>query len=930
MFIFSVGNLFQTTYGALIMKQILLICTLVLLCGSWLVHAQWSSNPAVNTPISTAVNTQYNPAITNDGMGGAIITWSDFRSGMYDIYAQRISTAGVVQWTADGIPISTAADDNQFSTIISDGAGGAIITWQALHSYTEEDIYAQRINAAGVVQWIANGVPISTAKRGQYHPIIVSDGIGGAIITWYDYRSGTNTDIYAQRISAAGVVQWTANGVPISKSASDLQHPTITSDGTGGAIITWEDYRSGNGSIYAQRINASGVVQWTVDGVPISTDVNYHYYPTIIGDGTGGAIITWYDYRSGTNTDIYAQRINAAGVVQWTANGVPISTAIHGQSSPTIVSDGTGGAIITWNDNRSGNLDIYAQRINAAGVVQWTADGVSISTAIHDQTSPTIISDGAGSAIIMWCDLHNFDIYAQRIDTAGVVQWIADGVPISTAIHDQNSPTFVSDGAGGAIITWEDERSNSDIYAQRVLSNGMLLSAPYNLNAIPGSSQVFLYWNRNIELDFLRYRIYGNTEHNPTILIDSTTGGVNDTTKFINGLTNGTTYYFRVTAVNSAGYESDYSSEVAATPAAIPPHNLRAIPGNTQVFLSWDQDTELNFLRYRIYSDEVHNPSILIDSTTGGMSDTTKVINGLTNGITYYFRVTAVDSAGFESDYSNEVAATPCPPVFTVDDSWNMVSVPLIVPDYSKLALFPSAVTSAFAYEGTYANKDTLTNGVGYWLRFIDAQYISMYGSPREQDTINVLDGWNMIGSISTPVEATQIISDPGGIVTSQFFRYNGSYVISDSIHPGKAYWVKVNQSGKLILASSSNTISTSNRIRIVPTAEQPPAAPDGNRAATAIPTTYALNQNYPNPFNPLTVISYQLPGESWVTLKVYNIFGQEIITLVNSLQQAGYKSVQFDAKAFASGVYFYHLYAVGIDDPKQTFSYVKKMIVLK
>src|SRR6185436_2902719 len=63
--------------------------------------AQWSHDSTSNTPISTGPATQYSPAIVSDGAGGAIITWYDFRSGAYDIYAQRVSSSGVVQWTAD-------------------------------------------------------------------------------------------------------------------------------------------------------------------------------------------------------------------------------------------------------------------------------------------------------------------------------------------------------------------------------------------------------------------------------------------------------------------------------------------------------------------------------------------------------------------------------------------------------------------------------------------------------------------------------------------------------------------------------------------------------------------------------------------------------------------------------------------------------------
>ncbi|MCI0698556.1 T9SS type A sorting domain-containing protein, partial [candidate division KSB1 bacterium] len=239
------------------------------------------------------------------------------------------------------------------------------------------DIYAQRINASGVVQWTADGVAICTATNDQFYTTILSDGAGGAIITWDDDRSGSDYPaIYVQRINASGVVQWTADGVAICTATSYQVSPTIVSDGAGGAIITWNDFRSGGdySHIYAQRINASGVVQWTADGVAtggvaIGPEPKEESRPTIVGDGAGGAIITWRDQRSGIYSDIYAQRINASGVVQWTADGVAIGTATNDQESPNIASDDAGGAIITWQDYRSGSGDIYAQRVRSDGTL---------------------------------------------------------------------------------------------------------------------------------------------------------------------------------------------------------------------------------------------------------------------------------------------------------------------------------------------------------------------------------------------------------------------------------------------------------------------------------------------------------------------------------------------------------------------------------
>jgi hypothetical protein len=89
------------------------------------------------------------------------------------------------------------------------------------------------------------------------------------------------------------------------------------------------------------------------------------------------------------------------------------------------------------------------------------------------------------------------------------------------------------------------------------------------------------------------------------------------------------------------------------------------------------------------------------------------------------------------------------------------------------------------------------------------------------------------------------------------------------------------------------------------------------------IPLDFALNQNYPNPFNPTTRIQYQLSGNSQVTLKVYNILGSEVATLVNEEKQAGSYEVSFDASDLSSGIYFYSLRA-------GSFIETKKMLLLK
>ena len=88
-------------------------------------------------------------------------------------------------------------------------------------------------------------------------------------------------------------------------------------------------------------------------------------------------------------------------------------------------------------------------------------------------------------------------------------------------------------------------------------------------------------------------------------------------------------------------------------------------------------------------------------------------------------------------------------------------------------------------------------------------------------------------------------------------------------------------------------------------------------------PKEFKLEQNFPNPFNPTTKIQYQLPQDARVTLKVYDILGSEVVTLVNEDQEAGYKEIQFNGSSIASGMYVYRL---------QSGDYVstKKMMLVK
>lgn len=379
---------------------------------------QWTGSGVL---ICTDGQSMHDMQIVPDGDGGAIIVWEDYRNeDTVWIYAQRVNASGSVQWAVDGVAVSIGLNP----AVITDDAGGAIITFGRLVDGGRV-VYAQRVNASGVLLWASDGVAICTADSSQGGPLITTDGAGGAIIAWRDTRGESDADIYAQRIDASGAVQWAVDGVAICTASLSQDYHNIISDDAGGAIITWMDTRSAVGSdIYAQRVDAFGSVQWMIDGVVICTATGNEWHPKAASDGANGAIITWEDERDGSG-NIYAQHVNSAGAVQWTVDGVAVCVAIDDQIGPCIISDDGGGAIIGWCDQRNGSdWDIYAQRVDAIGTALWADQGVAICAETGDQLSSIanqVTSDGYGGAIFAWKDKRSgeYDIYAQVVSAEG-------------------------------------------------------------------------------------------------------------------------------------------------------------------------------------------------------------------------------------------------------------------------------------------------------------------------------------------------------------------------------------------------------------------------------------------------------------------------------------------------------------------------------
>jgi hypothetical protein len=320
------------------------------------------------------------------------------------------------------------------------------------------------------------------------------------------------------------------------------------------------------------------------------------------------------------------------------------------------------------------------------------------------------------------------------------------------------------------------------------------------------------------------------------------------------------------------------------------------------------------------------------------LADTLFHFAGLPRDTLLRFRVQAVDGGGV-SAWSGVVQLTSSPGdtilSVTVGKHWNLVSIPVNVTDSRVVTLFPSAVSHAFRYAAGYQRVDSLFHGIGYWLKFIDDEIIVISGKPRMADTAGVVPGWNLVGGISFPVPAASLTSEPPGMLFSRFFGWEGNYRIEDTLRPGRGYWVKSADAGKLIISAAGGTANPQSltHIRFIEDAGMPPEPPGySTDNSTSRPTAYALRNPYPNPFNPSVTLGYDLPEEGFVTARIYDALGREIALIENAYHRPGTYMLKWDGMsggtASPAGCYFCRWSVVSPDG--QVTMMVRKLLLLR
>jgi hypothetical protein len=332
---------------------------------------------------------------------------------------------------------------------------------------------------------------------------------------------------------------------------------------------------------------------------------------------------------------------------------------------------------------------------------------------------------------------------------------------------------------------------------------------------------------------------------------------------------------------------------------------LVAEPYSDKVTLIFNKFGDKDVARYIVYGGLSPNPTTRIDSTTTTSIDLINLINNRQ----YYFRVTARNAAGLESPFSNQESVQ----VKFIQPGQNMIQNG----DFSSgvnhwtFNLQNGAQAQGSVKSGEYVV--IITNG---GTQYSDVQLI--------QESFPLVQGRKYIFEFDARADSKRVmeprVAQNGGsyivysktgpiVITSQETHYRFPFTMTD---PTDYYARAVLNCGTSTITCYFDNVSVKEDV----SSEVHSTSPD-------IPGDFVLHANYPNPFNPTTVINYSVPKPCHVTMKVFDILGREIATLINEEEIPGNFKVEFNADHLSGGIYFYQMKTDGL-------IFTKKMVLLK
>jgi hypothetical protein len=412
---------------------------------------------------------QYWPSCAMDWAGNFVVTWIDNRNANEDIYGQRFDTSGSPVDTNFRINDDAGNSTQYEPSCATDSAGNFVVVWCDYRT-GHESIYGQIFDSTGSAVGSNFWISQNAGSEDDFSPEI-SMNKDNFIVTWYRYISAYgDRSIWKRRYENDGTPVTDAFKVNNTEGTANQYTPEIDMNPAGYAVVTWEDDRVPQG-IYYQRLDALGN---TLGG---NIHINAGYMPDVAVSDDSSSVITYY-----YGNDIYYQRIRSAG--DTVGSPLVVSDVTSGSRGASTIDIGPGNSsVVTWEDYRNGNYDIYAQMIDGTGTPVGANLKVNDDPGSSDQLMPTIAMSPSGRFLVAWYDYRdgNSDIYGQIYDSDGSLDGSNFRIDSGgTEYQYYPDAKYLSDG--NFIVVWEDCRLPSGVYAQIIDTTGVLVDTNFRVD----------------------------------------------------------------------------------------------------------------------------------------------------------------------------------------------------------------------------------------------------------------------------------------------------------------------------------------------------------------------------------------------------------------------------------------------------------------
>ncbi len=461
--------------------------------------ASWPFLPGVNLAIADRPGDQAVLKMAAASDGGCWFGWFDNSGGSYAVRVQKVDFFGDETFAHNGLLVSTNPQNTSLIDwdLNSDGAGGCVAAFTDIRAGGDLDVYAYRIGANGALLWGANGVTISDNTNFDADPRIarLSTGDFAVVYSRLVQSGGAAPGLVLQRLDAAGNKQLGADGVVIAGDGTEAPgFVEITPAESGSFIAVWvRDTRtfSSPRQVFCQKFSAGGAGLWN-GGSPIVLSTNLvpiAHRPRLVPDGSGGAVFAWHT----TALLAFAQRVSAAGTVQWPANGLQvITTAGNLTLDPALTYEPiTGETTIFVRETNStqSQTGLFFQRVNASGS-RFDADGVAIVPLGAAAVSAPLASRTLSQHAMLVYSTTAFGtndttVWGSRIQANGTPLWPGQRRQLSPSAGSRFRLRLAPTANGEVRVGWEgDTRIDAagDVYAQNLTPGGTLGACPGDSN----------------------------------------------------------------------------------------------------------------------------------------------------------------------------------------------------------------------------------------------------------------------------------------------------------------------------------------------------------------------------------------------------------------------------------------------------------------